>query len=439
MQTIDLLVSPRWIVPIIPRNSFLENHSIAINQGKIVAIIPSEEAHLTFTAKTHKKLPRHVVMPGLVNAHTHSPMTLYRGLADDLKLMDWLQNHIWPAEGELTCPESIRAGMHLACAEMIRGGTTCFNDMYFFPNESALAVIDSGLRACIGHTIMNVPTGWAKDENEYIQKAREAHKARPVNELITFSVSPHAPYTNSDRSLKMSLELAAEFDSIINMHIHEARGESSLARLNELGILTEKLLAIHMVHLTEEEIALCAEKKISIAHCPVSNLKLASGFAPIKKILDAGINLAIGTDGAASNNSLDLFAETKTAAIVAKAYADDPTVMPAFSALEMATINGAKALHLQDKIGSIENGKSADIIAIALDDFITQPIYNPISHLAYAVNRLQVSDVWVNGKCLLENGQLSTLNPEKIVAAVKPWHDRAKKYAYSREKLSIKV
>jgi 5-methylthioadenosine/S-adenosylhomocysteine deaminase len=430
MEKIDLLLSPRWIVPIRPRNLFLEDHSIAVQNGKILSILPTADALAKFSPATHKKLPRHVMMPGLVNAHTHSPMTLYRGLADDLKLMDWLQNHIWPAEGELTCADSIRAGMHLACADMIRGGTTCFNDMYFFPNESALAVIDSGLRACLGHTIMNVPTGWAQDENEYIYKAREAHQSRPQNDLITFSIAPHAPYTNSDRSLKMSLELAHEFDAIINMHIHEAKHESSLMRLNELGILCDKLVAIHMVHLSPDEIALCAEKKINIVHCPVSNLKLASGFSPIKEIIEAGINLAIGTDGAASNNSLDLFAETKTAAIVAKAKADDPTVMPAFTALEMATINGAKALHLQDKIGSLEPGKCADMIAITLDDYFTQPIYNPISHLVYAVNRLQVSDVWVNGKCLLDNGELQTLDPEKIVAAVKPWHERAKKYAY---------
>lgn len=428
MQTIDLLLSPRWILPIRPRDTVLEHHSLAIHEGKILGLFPSQNIAEKFAAKTHTILPQHVLMPGLVNAHTHSPMTLYRGLADDLKLMDWLQNHIWPAEGELTCAESIQVGMHLACAEMIRGGTTCFNDMYFFPNESALAVLDAGMRACIGHTIMNVPTGWAKDENEYIQKARDAHRNRPIDDLISFSLAPHAPYTNSDRSLSLSLELAHEFNSIINMHIHEAREESSLMRLNSLGLLCEKLLAVHMVHLNSEEIALCAEKKISIAHCPVSNLKLASGIPRISPILNAGINLAIGTDGAASNNSLDLFADTKIAALLAKASSDDPTRMPAFSALEMATINGAKALHIEHKIGSLEAGKCADMIAIRLDDLITQPIYNPISHLAYAVNRLQVSDVWVNGKCLLEKGELKTLDIEKILADLKPWQERATRY-----------
>lgn len=425
MPTIDTLVHARWIVPIIPRNQVLEHHSIAIHHEKIVEILPTTEARKKYDAKNNIDRSSHVVMPGLINTHAHTPMNLFRGLADDLPLMDWLNNHIWPAEQKTINADSVYHGSLLAIAEMLRGGTTCFNDHYFFPNDIARAALKAGIRACIGHVIMNIPNDWAKDEDDYIRKAKSAHANRSTNPLLTWTSAPQGPYTNSDRSLQLAKEFADENNFRMHMHLHEtqaeididlkAHGKRPMKRLNDLGLLDDKFIAVHMVHLTDDEIALCAEKKLHISHNPESNLKLASGFAPIVKLMKAGVNVSIGTDGAASNNDLDMFGELQTASFIAKAYNQDPTVLDAMTTLEMATINGAKALGLEKEIGSIEVGKFADIIAIDFNHIFTQPVYNPISHLVYAVNRLQVSDVWVAGKQVLSKGELTTLNVTEIV------------------------
>lgn len=438
MKLIDKLISPRWIAPIAPKNIVLENHSVAIQGDRIVAILPTTDAKKKFNATEEIRLLDHVLMPGLVNAHTHTPMNLFRGLADDLPLMDWLNNHIWPAENDIINADSIKDGCRLAIAEMIRGGTTCFNEMYFFPNETAQTCIQEGMRACIGQTIMNVPTGWAKDEDEYIAKAKQSLENAEKHDLITWSIAPHATYTNSDSSLLKAKELADEYKLVMNMHVHETIDELEidlknhnkrpLHRLYDLGLLSEKFIAVHMVHLLKPEINLVKETGTHVIHCPESNLKLASGFAPIVDLFAAGINIGIGTDGAASNNDLNMFSELRTASLIAKAKSEDSTAMPAHQALQMATLNGAKAIGLDHEIGSIEAGKAADLIAINLNQLSTQPVYNPISHLAYAVNNLQVSDVWIAGKQLLRHGAFTQLDLEQTLANAQRWSRKADQY-----------
>ena len=438
MEQIDTLISARWVIPIAPINQILEHYSVAIRDDRIVGLLPTEAATQQYQASEQVDLKDHVLMPGLINAHTHTPMNLFRGLADDLKLMDWLNNHVWPAEKNVINKQSIEDGCRLAIAEMLRGGTTCFNEMYFFPNETAHTAIGEGMRACIGHTIMNVPTGWAQNEEEYIKKAQEAYQSRPKHSLISWSIAPQGCYTNSDQSLTAAKDLADELGLPINMHVQETQDEIEieiqnhakrpLQRLHDLGLLSKKFIAVHMVHLTSEEITLIKEMGCQVVHCPESNLKLASGFAPITKMLDAGINVALGTDGAASNNDLDMFSELRTAAFIAKAINHDSTALPAHQALEMATINGAKAIGLDHDIGSIELGKAADIIAINLNHLFTQPIYNPISHLAYAVNRLQVSDVWIAGNQLLKNGEFTQLDIDRTLANIQQWATKSEPF-----------
>lgn len=431
MQTIETLIHTRWIVPVVPRNQVLSHHSIAIDHEKIIDIVPTDVAKTLYIAKNTVDRSTHLVMPGLINTHAHTPMNLLRGLADDLHLMDWLNHHIWPAEAKLLCAESIRDGSRLAIAEMIRGGTTCFNDHYFFPNETAEVAIETGIRACIGLWVGSVPTGWAKTVEEYIAKAKHTLENCAPHPLITFALAPHSPYVNDDHSLLLTKALADEHNLRIHIHLHETQTEIEMnlaqhtnrpmARFLTLGLLNERLIAVHMVHLTDDEIALCAEKKVHVSHNPESNLKLASGFAPIAKLMKTGVNVSLGTDSVASNNDLDMFAEMQTAALIAKGVSRDPTVLDAMTVLEMATINGAKTLGLEKDIGSIEIEKYADVIAIDIEQFITQPIYNPISHLVYAINRLQVSDVFIAGKQLLNRGEFVTLDVHAIVTQAKKW------------------
>jgi len=434
MQNIDTLIHTRWIVPIIPRNQVLENYSLAIDHEKIIDLLPTEDANKKYSAKNTIDRKQHVVMPGLINTHAHTPMNLLRGLADDLQLMDWLQNHIWPAEGKILCPESIYDGSMLAIAEMLRSGTTCFNDHYFYPNDTARASIDASMRASLGLWVGNAPTGWAKDADECLEKAASEYANRPDSKLISYMLAPHSPYITNDGSLLKTKKFADDNNLRIHIHLHETQaeididlknyGKRPMQRFNELGLLNERLIAVHMVHLTDDEIALCAEKKVHVSHNPESNLKLASGFAPIVKLLNAGVNVCLGTDGAASNNDLDMFGELQTAALIAKGYNQDPTVLDAITTLEMATINGAKALGLEKEIGSIEIGKYADIIAIDFDHIFTQPVYNPISHLVYAMNRMQVSDVWVAGKHLLNHGEFVNLDVKEVIAKANAWAEK---------------
>ncbi|HEY5789716.1 MAG TPA: TRZ/ATZ family hydrolase [Gammaproteobacteria bacterium] len=431
MHEIDTLLDARWIVPVEPEGVVLERHSLALHGGRIVALCPQAEAHARFAPRQHLVLDRHALLPGLVNAHTHAAMTLLRGLADDLPLMRWLQEHIWPAEGRWVSEEFIRDGSRLAAAEMLRSGTTCFADMYFFPEVTARVVSAAGLRAVIGLIAIDFPTAWAASADEYLDKGLAVHDEFRHDPLIRTAFAPHAPYTVSDAPLERIRVLADELDLPIHMHVHETahevsealarHGERPLARLARLGLLTPSLVAVHMTQLEPAEIEQVAAAGVRVVHCPESNLKLASGFCPVAALDRAGACVALGTDGAASNNDLDLLGELRSAALLAKAVAGDASALPAARALTLATLHGARAYGLDDEIGSLLPGKAADVIAVDLGGLEAAPLYHPLSQLVYALDRSRVSDAWVAGQHLLNGRRLTTLDEDEIVAAAQRW------------------
>ncbi|MBK7983463.1 MAG: TRZ/ATZ family hydrolase [Candidatus Competibacteraceae bacterium] len=430
-QAVDTLLSARWIVPVEPENVVLEHHAIAIHDGRILAVLPREDALARYRPAFALDLDRHVVLPGLINAHTHASMTLLRGLADDLPLMTWLQEHIWPVESRWVGADFVRDGALLAMAEMVRGGTTCFNDMYMFPDAVAAAARECGIRACVGLIAFDFPTGYAQNMEEYLAKGLQLHDAMRAEPLVHTAFAPHAPYTVSEPALARIARLADELQIPIHIHVHETaaevarfqseRGCRPLERLKQLGLLNSRLLAVHMTQLEPAEIERLAQAGAHVAHCPESNLKLASGFCPAARLDAAGVNVAIGTDGAASNNDLDLFGEMRTAALLGKGVAGDATVLPAARVLRMATLNGARALGLDGETGSLEPGKSADLIAVDLEQPETEPIYHPISQLVYATGRHQVTDVWVAGRRLLAERRLTTLDDADLIQRARVW------------------
>jgi len=431
---IDTLLKARWIIPVEPDRIVLEHHALAIDGGRIVDILPISEAELKYQAASVESLDRHALIPGFVNAHTHAAMTLLRGVADDRPLMEWLLDHIWPLEQKWVGENFVRDGTDLAMAEMIRGGVTCFNDMYFFPEVTARQAARCGMRAVVGLILIDFPSAWASGPDEYLSKGLALYDELRHNPLITTAFAPHAPYSVSDEPLLKVRTLAAELDRPIHMHLHETRDEIDqgrqrygmrpMKRLQQLDLLGPSFVAVHMTQLTDEEIGQFAESVGSVVHCPESNLKLASGFCPVAKLVKAGINVAIGTDGAASNNDLDLMGEMRAAALLAKAVSGDAAAVPAHTALRMATLNGAKALGLEAEIGSLEIGKSADITAIHLDELETQPLYDPISNVVYAAGRHQITDVWVAGRQLLKNRELTTLNTEELFQKAAAWREK---------------
>ncbi|MHB9118721.1 MAG: TRZ/ATZ family hydrolase [Burkholderiales bacterium] len=431
---VDTLIDARWIVPVEPADQVLHHHSIAIQEGKIVALLPTAEAHRQYSAHRHHTLADQVLIPGLVNLHTHAAMTLLRGLADDLPLMEWLDRHIWPAEARHVSPDFVRDGTLLACAEMLRGGITCFNDMYFFPAATAQAALTAKMRAVIGLIVIEFPTAYASDADDYLSKGLAVRDELRDEPLLRFTLAPHAPYTVSDRSFEKVLTYAEQLDLPIHIHLHETRDEieQSLAqyrlrpleRLQNLGLLGPNLIAVHAVHMNTEEIALLARQGCHVAHCPVSNLKLASGFAPTVEKFRQAVNVGLGTDSAASNNRLDLFQEMRLAALLAKGGSGDAASHNAHYALQMATLNGARALGMGGTIGSLLPGKAADIVAVDLSSLETTPCYDPVSHLVYAAGREHVSHVWVGGELLLDERELTTLDTREILAQAKHWQDK---------------
>ncbi|NOR70959.1 MAG: TRZ/ATZ family hydrolase [Methylomarinum sp.] len=435
---VDLIIQARWIIPVEPDSVTYENHSLVVDDGKIVDLLPSAQAEQKYQASSLEKRDKHVLMPGLINSHTHASMSLMRGIADDLPLMDWLHNHIWPLEKKWVSEAFVRDGTDLAIAVMIKGGTTCFNDMYFFPDIAAHQAIKHGIRASIGLIIIDFPTVWADNSEVYIEKGLALHEQLRHEPLITTPFAPHAPYTVSDEPLAKARTFADELELQIHMHVHETAHEvedqqeksqqTPLQRLHELGLLSPSFMAVHMTQLTDDDIRLVAETGAHIIHCPESNLKLASGFCPVAKCLDAGINVALGTDSAASNNDLDMFGEMRTAALLGKGVAGDPSAVSAMTVIKMATINGAKALGIEEVTGSLSIGKAADIIAIDLEQLETQPLYDPISQIVYAANRQQVTDVWVAGKQLLKQRQLTTINIDDLKLKIAEWQQRLKPF-----------
>lgn len=427
---IDTLIHARWIIPVEPAHTVYSFYSLAIHNGLIIDLLPTATAEQLYRATHTHRLSEHALIPGLINCHTHAAMTLMRGVADDLPLMEWLQHHIWPLEQRWISPEFIQDGTDLAIAEMLRGGTTCFNDMYFYPEITAQQAITHGIRASVGLIVIDFPTVWANNSDEYIAKGLALQAELRHHPLITTCFAPHAPYTVSDAPLSQISALAHELDIPVHMHVHEtlhevtAEEQRPLKRLQQLGLINPGFLAVHMTQLHEHEIKLLAQQGAHIVHCPESNLKLASGFCPVAQCLAEGINVALGTDGAASNNDLDMFGEMRTAALIAKAVANDASALPAFTALQMATINGAKALGIADKTGSLRPGKAADITAIKLDELETLPLFDPVSHIVYAASRQQVSDVWVAGQHVLKQRQLSTFDLPALTAKIAQWQQR---------------
>jgi 5-methylthioadenosine/S-adenosylhomocysteine deaminase len=425
------IILPRWLVPVHPEGEVLTDRAVVVTDGRIEAVLAVDELGDRYADAERIELSDHVLMPGLVNAHTHNAMTLMRGLADDLPLMTWLQEHIWPAEQQWVGPDFVRVGTELAIAEMLRGGTTCFNDNYFFPDVTAGVTLRAGMRAVIGLPVISVPTAWAQTEEEYFSRGLAVHQDLVGEELISTAFAPHAPYTVSDHAFERMRELAEEMDIPVHLHLLEAAGEiegsldahgkTPLDRLDALGLLSPRLLAVHMTQLSDDDIRRVARAGVHVLHCPASNLKLASGICRVADLDTAGVNVAIGTDGAASNNALDMFAETRLAALLAKGASGNPEAVPAARALSMATINGARALGLEEDIGTIEVGKSADLAAVALDHSGSLPIHNVISHLVYAVGRDQVSDVWVAGRRVLDGGDLKTLDREAVHRSAGVW------------------
>lgn len=435
MSQVETLIHARWIVPIEPKaDCVLVDHSLAIDAGRITAIMPTAKARTAIQAKEVIELPHHALIPGLVNAHTHAAMSLMRGMADDLPLMDWLQNHIWPAETQFVNPEFVVDGTRLACIEMLRSGTTCFNDMYFYPDVTAQVAAETGIRATVGMILLDFPTQWAENADDYLHKGLQVQDAWKGHNLISTAFAPHAPYTVSDEPLRKMRMYADEMDLPIAMHVHETAqevadaeqdgGQRPLSRLHDLGLLSPNLAAVHMTQLSDAEITLCAQQGVNVVHCPESNLKLASGFSPVAKLLEAGVNVALGTDGAASNNDLDMFAEMRSAALLAKGVAGDARALPAHQALEMATLNGAKAMGKADQIGSLKKGKWADLTAVNLNTPETRPVTNVISQLVYAAGREQVSDVWVAGRRLLKERRLMTVDMDDAMGRAQDWADR---------------
>ncbi|MCP5201602.1 MAG: TRZ/ATZ family hydrolase [Gammaproteobacteria bacterium] len=422
-----------WIIPVEPGDHVLENHTLVIDGAQIEALVPSADWRNPGNA-IEIDCRRHALIPGLVNTHTHAAMALFRGMADDLPLMEWLEQHIWPAEARVGSREFVRDGTRLAAAEMLLGGTTCFNDMYFFPDEAAAAAIEAGIRCVMGMIVIGFPTAWASDVDEYFRKGQAVHDQYRGHPLVTTAFAPHAPYTVDDAALKRVATLAEELDVPVHMHVHEtafevdsalaATGVRPLHRLHQLGLLSPRLLAVHMTTIHDEDYELVARTGVNVVHCPESNLKLASGFCPVARLAGLGINLALGTDGAASNNDLDMLGELRTASLLAKGVAGDPCALPAAAALAMATLGGARALALDHLVGSLVPGKLADVVAIDLSALGTQPVYDALSQVVYAAQRSQVSDVWVGGRRVVADGTLTTLDSDELRQSAAAWRDR---------------
>jgi 5-methylthioadenosine/S-adenosylhomocysteine deaminase len=442
MQRIDTLLECRWVAPVRPHGLLLEHHAIAVDGGRIVALLPSDIAQTRFEPRARVALADHLVTPGFVNAHTHAAMALLRGVGDDLPLQRWLGERVWPLEAGLVSAEFVYDGTRLAALEMLRAGTTCCSDMYFYPDQSARALRALGMRAVVGIIAIEFPTAYATDAEDYLRKGLAARDALRDDPLVSFTLAPHAPYTVADNTLARIAMLAEELDLPLHTHIHETEheiteslakhGTRPLARLDRLGLVSERLIAVHAVHLDATEISLLAQRGATVAHCPSSNLKLASGIAPIAALMNAGVNVALGTDGAASNNRLDLLSEARLAALLAKGASGDAAMAPAAAILEAATLSAARALGLAGRIGSIEEGKEADLVAFDLSGIETQPCFDPLSHLVYACGREQVSDVWVAGSHVVKKRQVIDASGASVsgavMAPVAAWQNRARQF-----------
>jgi 5-methylthioadenosine/S-adenosylhomocysteine deaminase len=442
-QPADLVIMARWVIPVSPRGLILENTVVVVNDGRIIDVLPSVQLPARYQADQTVTLNDHALIPGLINLHTHAGMTLMRGLADDLPLMQWLNEHIWPAEKKVISERFVRDSTLLGAAEMLSSGVTCFNEMYFYPESAADAATQAGIRANLGLIVLEFPTSYAHDADDYLQKGLNSRDNWRGHELLSASLAPHAPYTISDETFGKVLTYADQLGIGIHTHVHETQDEISqgkaqhgvrpLQRLANLGLLGPNMVAAHCVHLQPEEMSLLAEYGCHVAHCPASNLKLGSGIAPIAEFIANGVNVGIGTDGAASNNRLDMFSEMRLAALLAKGASGNAAALPASQALEMATLSAAKALCMEEKIGSIEAGKMADLVAVRIADPEVLPCFDPISHLVYVAEREHVSHVWVAGelryqKLAGQTGVYANIEPVELKEIIKEWQPKLNQY-----------
>lgn len=438
-QPIRLLIKARWIIPVVPENAVLENCALAVNNGQIVALLPQEEAEKRFHPEQTINLNNHVLIPGLINAHGHAAMSLFRGYADDKPVNEWLEQQIWPAERQWVSEEFVRDGAALAIAEMIRSGTTCFADMYFYPEQTAQVAQQAHMRGQIFFPVFDSASAWGSGPDDYFAKGLALHDDFRSSSLVSIGFGPHAPYSVADEHLKKIAVLAQEMDAPIHIHLHETArevtdsvaryGKRPSQRLMELGVLSPLTQCVHLTQVEDVDIALLLQSGAHVIHCPESNMKLASGACPVQQLIDAGVNVALGTDSAASNNDLDLFSEMKSAALLAKLVSGDASALNAHSVLRMATLNGAKAMGLEDQIGSLEVGKAADITAIDMSDLEAQPLHDPVSQLVYTQSAHRVSHVWIAGKAVLLSRQLQTLNEKESLAKARWWRQKISRQA----------
>ena len=432
------LILPEWIAPVAPRPDVLTGHAIVLDGELIHALLPAREALARFPDAQRLELPGHLVVPGLVNLHTHAAMTLLRGVGDDLPLKAWLEQRIWPLEAQLMSPEFVYDGSVLACAEMLLGGITCFNDMYFFPEQTAAAAAALGMRVALGIIVVEFPSAYGSGAAEYIRKGLELRDRLRDEPLVSFCLAPHAPYTVSDESFSRVVRLTGELGLPVHCHLHETAHEIEqslgntglrpLERLARLGLLGPELVAVHAVHMDDTDLRLLAENGASVAHCPHSNLKLGSGIARVTRMHELGINVGIGTDGAASNNRLDLLGEARTAALLANGTTGDTSAWSAHRTLRAMTLDGARALGLADRIGSIEAGKQADLVAVELDALEVSPVFDPVSHLIYVAGREHVREVWISGRHVVRKRQLTeasgSVQVGQVASRIRLWHNR---------------
>jgi 5-methylthioadenosine/S-adenosylhomocysteine deaminase len=429
----QLILLPTWLVPVEPAGVVLLDHGLAIRDGRIARIAPRAEL-LALAASEVRELPGMLLAPGLINTHGHAAMSLFRGLADDLPLDTWLHDHIWPAEKTWVDADFVRDGTALAIAEQVKGGITCFSDMYFYPEVVAELVEATGMRAQITIPVLDFPVPGAVDIEAALCEGLPLFEQLRHHPRIRMAFGPHAPYTVGDANMLRVRDLAKEFAAGIQMHVHETAaevsaavqetGERPLARIARLGLLGPHFQAVHMTQIDASDIALLQGSGAHVLHCPESNLKLASGFCPVEQLWQAGVNVAIGTDGAASNNDLDLLGETRTAALLAKAVSGSATALSAHNALRMATLNGARALGMSEEVGSLEVGKAADLVAFDLSGLAQQPLYDPVSQLIYASNRDCVRHVWVAGEQLLDDRRLLRQDEAQLLATAHAWQTR---------------
>lgn len=433
-ESVDLIISPRLLLPVAPRNTALEGMSVALRDGAVIGVGPRDEILAEHPAERHLVLGDHALLPGLVNAHGHLAMTLLRGLGESESLDDWLNNTIWPLESRWMDEEFVRDGTRLAIAEMVATGTTTAADMYYFPETAALACRDAGFRLQASCPLIEIPNPYSADFDECLSKGLALHDRFRDDGLITTCFGPHSAYTVEPKRLQRVAMYADEVDADVHIHLHEteaevagahrAHGGSWIRVLDEIGLLTERLQAVHMTAVSDAEIDLVSERGVRVVHCPHSNMKLASGTCPVTRFLAAGIPVGLGTDGAASNNALDMFAEARLAALLAKSANADPTVLPATDVVAMATLGGARALGLDDRIGSIEVGKRADLVAVDLSHPAMQPLNDPHASLVHSDAGARVTHTFVDGRCVYENGAWNTLDIDEVLAKAASWRGR---------------